>query len=405
MEEVVIDVERVTKRFRTYRSIANHRILKTAVVGWFRTWGTRRDRLTDPNLFDVIRDVSFQVRRGDTMGIIGKNGAGKSTILRMIAGIYRPDGGRIRVDGRVAALIELGAGFHPDFTGRENILVNGIVLGLSKRAIRERFDAIVNFAEIGDFIDAPVRTYSSGMFMRLAFSLAVHVDPDILLIDEILSVGDEAFQRKCRALMETRIKGRHRTTLIVSHDLDLISAFCNRCVLIDPPRAYVFEEAHLAVQEFRRLQRAAAPTKITSDQARGIEISEFRLSADGKEATSFPAFSAAEIGLQLRFAVDIKEPIFGISVQRADSAQLYATNTARLGRRLDEIKTGETVRIRWTLQLRLTPAEYKITIAVADGVESNIVFWPSEGPILSVTGNLKAIPGAELTAAVKVERE
>ena len=186
----------------------------------------------------------------------------------MIAGIYRPDAGRITVEGRVAALIELGAGFHPDFTGRENVLVNGVVLGLSRREVKARFDDIVAFAEIGDFIDAPVRTYSSGMFMRLAFSVAIHVDPDVLLIDEILGVGDEAFQQKCLRVIRERIAARRQTTVIVSHDLGLVASLCHRVILVDPPAAHVYASPVAAVDEFRR--RLAASEPVAAGRAEAV---------------------------------------------------------------------------------------------------------------------------------------
>lgn len=255
---VVIRVEQVTKRFRKYRSVASHTTLKTALVDALSRWRSPYDRLTDPNRFDVLRDVSFDVLAGDTVGLIGRNGAGKSTLLKMIAGIYKPDRGRVEVSGRLAALIELGAGFHPDFTGRENVLISGVILGLTKREIRDRFGAIVAFSEIGDFIDAPVRTYSSGMFMRLAFSLAIHVEPDVLLIDEVLGVGDESFQKKCRAAIEVRIRSRRQTTVIVSHDLKLIQSLCDKAVLIDPPGARVYADPTEGVVAFRRLLDSAS---------------------------------------------------------------------------------------------------------------------------------------------------
>jgi ABC-type polysaccharide/polyol phosphate transport system ATPase subunit len=250
-----ISVRNVTKRFRRYASGAT--TLKSAIVEWARHWGRSRDRLTDPNRFDVLRDVSLEVSRGDTVGLIGRNGSGKSTLLKMIAGIYQPDAGEIVVRGRVAALIELGAGFHPEFTGRENVLINGIILGLTRSEVRERFDRIVAFAEMESFIDAPVRTYSSGMFMRLAFSVAIHVDPDVFLIDEILAVGDEPFQKKCKAAIERRIRAARQTTLIVSHDLDLIRAWCKRVVLVEPPQPVVFADPDEAIAEFRRRVTAA----------------------------------------------------------------------------------------------------------------------------------------------------
>jgi len=253
-----IRVQGVTKRFKKYRAMTPHTTLKTAFVEWIRALRARRDRLTDPNCFDVLREISFDVAQGETIGLIGRNGAGKSTLLKMVAGIYKPDGGTVSVHGRVAALIELGAGFHPDFTGRENVHVNGIIFGLTKRDIRERFDRIVAFAEIGDFIDAPVRTYSSGMFMRLAFSVAIHVEPEILLVDEVLAVGDEAFQVKCLAAIEERVRSRKQTTVIVSHSLDLIAKFCQRVVLIDPPRAVVFDQATRGIEAFREIMSARA---------------------------------------------------------------------------------------------------------------------------------------------------
>jgi lipopolysaccharide transport system ATP-binding protein len=256
--EAAIRVEHLTKRFRRYRAAAAHTTLKTAFVERMRRLRRPHDRLTDPDRFDVIRDACFHVERGDTVGVIGRNGAGKSTLLKTIAGIYRPDAGRVAVQGRLAALIELGAGFHPDFTGRENVLINGIILGLSKREVSQRFERIVGFSGIGDFIDAPVRTYSSGMFMRLAFSVAIYVEPDVLLIDEILAVGDEEFQGRCRSVIEARVGSRRETTLLVSHDLAAVAALCRRVVLLDPPRARWYEDPGRAIEDYRALLGAAA---------------------------------------------------------------------------------------------------------------------------------------------------
>lgn len=178
---------------------------------------------------EVLRGVSFRVPRGETWGLLGPNGAGKSTLLRLLTGIYRPDRGRITVRGRVASLLELGAGFHPEFSGRENITLNGIVLGMTKREIRDQFDAIVHFAELEEFIDEPVRTYSTGMYMRLGFSVAVHADPDVLFLDEILAVGDASFTAKC----QEKIRGFQKagkTLLMVSHDMNAVRRYCARAI-------------------------------------------------------------------------------------------------------------------------------------------------------------------------------
>jgi ABC-type polysaccharide/polyol phosphate transport system ATPase subunit len=185
--------------------------------------------------FDALKGVSFEVTDGEIVGLVGPNGSGKSTILKIIAGVYRPTAGVVRINGKVAGLIELGAGFHSDLTGRENILLNGLLLGLSKREIRSREQQILDFAELGEFIDSPVKQYSSGMFMRLGFAVATEVDPDILLIDEILAVGDAAFQQKCMGRID-EFRQRRKTIILVSHDLTTVRRLCQRVLLIQNGR-------------------------------------------------------------------------------------------------------------------------------------------------------------------------
>lgn len=181
--------------------------------------------------FEALKGVSFTIRDGEVVGIVGRNGSGKSTILKIIAGVYRPTSGVVQVRGKVAALIELGAGFHPDLTGRENIVLNGLLLGLSKQEIQGREEQILDFAGLGEFINSPVKQYSSGMFMRLGFAVATEVDPDILLIDEILAVGDAAFQLKCLARIDD-FRKRGKTIVFVSHDPGAVRRLCRRALLI-----------------------------------------------------------------------------------------------------------------------------------------------------------------------------
>jgi ABC-type polysaccharide/polyol phosphate transport system ATPase subunit len=185
--------------------------------------------------FEALKGISFSIHDGEVVGILGRNGSGKSTILKIIAGVYRPTSGVVKVSGKVAALIELGAGFHAELTGRENLLINGLLLGLSKQAILERQQRIVDFAELGEFIDSPIKQYSSGMYMRLAFAIATEVDPDILLIDEILAVGDAAFQQKCAARIGD-FRKRGKTIIFVSHSPDTVREICNRALLIHEGR-------------------------------------------------------------------------------------------------------------------------------------------------------------------------
>lgn len=221
MSSNAITIDHVTKRFRVHTE--RHSTLKEKVLF------AGRSRYRE---FTALEDVSLTVPRGSTVGLLGVNGSGKSTLLKLVSRILYPDAGTIRVDGRVSSLLELGAGFHLDFTGRENIFLNGSLLGLTKRDIRSKIDTIVDFSELGDFIDEPVRSYSSGMYMRLAFSIAVAIEPEILLIDEILAVGDSAFQQKCIDRIRG-LQGDGKTIMIVSHDLGKIAELCDHAVWID----------------------------------------------------------------------------------------------------------------------------------------------------------------------------
>ena len=220
-----IEIENVWKQFRLQTQTRN--TLKESLVRTFKP-GPKSQNDT----FWALQDISFEVERGETFGIIGNNGSGKSTLLKMITGISKPTKGRVAVNGRLSALLELGAGFHPDFSGRENIFLNGAILGLTRKELEKHFDSIVAFSELERFIDNPVKTYSSGMYMRLAFSIAIHVDPDILVIDEVLAVGDAAFQQKCHDQI-LRFKHSGKTIVFVSHSLSVVKEICQRAAWID----------------------------------------------------------------------------------------------------------------------------------------------------------------------------
>jgi len=220
-DDIAIDVKNVTKTYRLYESRADR------VKESFHPF---RKKYHNP--FNALSGVSFQTKRGETIGIVGRNGSGKSTLLQIICGILQPTSGTVEINGRVSALLELGAGFNPEFTGRQNVYINGSILGLAHEEIDVRFDEIAAFADIGDFIDQPVKSYSSGMVVRLAFAVAISIEPDILIVDEALSVGDEAFQRKCFAHIK-QIQERGGTILFVSHGAGIIVELCNRALLID----------------------------------------------------------------------------------------------------------------------------------------------------------------------------
>ncbi len=259
----VIRIENVSKTYRRRYQRGEYGTLKTAVANLFRS----SDRHpSDKTSLMALKNISFDVKRGQFMGIIGKNGSGKSTLLKILAGVLKPDNGRIEVQGRVAALLELGAGFHPDFTGRENIFINGSIFGLTRQQIKEKFDEIVDFAELSEFIDSPVRTYSSGMYMRLAFSVATHVDADILLIDEVLAVGDGAFVRKCEDRMR-KFKEQNKTIILVTHDMGAVERWCDDAVLLIDGNMICKDKALRAIERYVRqtglLPEGVAPEDLT----------------------------------------------------------------------------------------------------------------------------------------------
>jgi ABC-2 type transport system ATP-binding protein len=221
-----IEIRNINKQF----VLRHTRSLKEALV-----WLLRGRKGDLSKKFHALRDLSIDVEHGETVALLGLNGSGKSTLLKHISGVMLPDSGTVRTGGRVAGLIEVGAGFHPDLSGRDNVFLNGAILGMTEAQIKEKFDAIVEFAEIGEFIDTEVKFYSSGMYLRLAFSVAVHTDPDVFLVDEILAVGDEPFQKKCLAKIK-ELAAAGKTLVVVSHDLDLVAHVCERGVLLEHGR-------------------------------------------------------------------------------------------------------------------------------------------------------------------------
>jgi ABC-2 type transport system ATP-binding protein len=219
-----VEVDGVSKHFRLRRTHS----LKESLV-----WAVQGRALRDD--FTALSGIDLQVPQGESVALLGRNGSGKSTLLKLVAGVMAPDAGEVRVRGRVAGLLEVGAGLHPDLTGRENVFLNASILGMAADEVRARFDDIVEFADVGNFLDTQVRFYSSGMFLRLAFAVAVHTDPDVFLVDEILAVGDEPFRAKCLERIE-RLRGEGRTLVVVSHDLDLVSRLCTRGIVLSSGR-------------------------------------------------------------------------------------------------------------------------------------------------------------------------
>lgn len=243
MDNTVIELNNVSKKFKKGRRL----YLKQALLDLFKK---------DQEDFWALKGVSFSVKKGQAVGIIGANGSGKSTMLKLIAGVLTPTKGSVKVQGRIGPLIELGAGFHPELSGRDNIYLNGTILGLSKKEIDQKLDEIVEFAELADFIDTPVKHYSSGMYMRLGFSIAINIDPQILLVDEILAVGDIAFQKKCLDKM-TSFHKQGVTVVIISHSLDLVSNFCQKVILIKNGKLDAVGKPEKIIDRYKKLMSSS----------------------------------------------------------------------------------------------------------------------------------------------------
>jgi len=339
---------------KTYRRFVHRNQFKTLKSALLT--GSLLTDLTPAQTFTALDGVTFDVPRGSTFGVIGENGSGKSTLLKLLAGITKPTAGKLTVNGRISALIELGAGFHPEISGRENVAISGIMLGLSKREIEERFDEIVDFAELREFIDAPVKTYSSGMYMRLGFAVAIHVDPEVLLIDEVLAVGDEGFTRKCLdKIGELRRHGR--TIVIVSHSLHLVEKMCDEVLWLrhgkaaesgDPKRvvdAYLIyvaggEEALLTREhgQAASTSAAAAPAAPGAPEPQGyqegrwgnreVEILEVKLvDAGGRERHVYVPGESLSVVMTARAREATSDFVFGVGFFTADGVSVYGTNT------------------------------------------------------------------------------
>lgn len=342
--------------------------LKSALLS-----GVVRAALPAGDAIPALEGVSFEVAPGESVGVIGANGSGKSTLLRLLAGIHRPTSGEVAVAGRLAALLELGAGFHPEISGRENIEITGLLLGLTRREIAARFEAIVRFAELEDFLEAPVKTYSSGMAVRLGFSIAAHSDPDVLLVDEVLAVGDEAFSRRCLEKFE-EFERAGKTLLFVSHDLPLVAERCRRALWLDAGRLLADGPARETVARYRdSVGEREGRRRIEPDPA---EAPAPRIGSGGARVTRLRALDAAGTPsgrfrsgerFALQMEVEATEPladfVFGFAVSTVSGAAVFGSNTAIDGFEPGEFAGRGTVALE-IAALDLTPGVYSVDAAV-----------------------------------------
>lgn len=355
MSEHSLRLNHVFKRFRRGERHDSLRDLIPSLVK--RAVSRDRERALAAEEFWVLNDISFELKKGETLGIIGHNGAGKSTMLKHLSGIMEPTRGSIEVNGRLSALIEVGAGFHPDLTGRENVYLNGVILGMSRAEVKRKFDEIVEFAGLEEFIDTPVKRYSSGMFARLGFSVAAHLEPDILVIDEVLSVGDFAFQRKGLEKMRAIAKSG-ATVIFVSHNLQAVAEFCQRGILLERGRVIADGPTDQVVRRY--LDTAA----IHDDRPpRGpVRIAKTTIrSADGQTGR-FSAGQKARVSVTLDAIAATEKVAVVIDVFNTEFYEVFNTSSERLGCPPLSLAAGERATCDFDVELNLGPGTYYLGV-------------------------------------------
>ncbi|SDG41792.1 ABC transporter ATP-binding protein [Desulfosporosinus hippei] len=409
MDEIVINADKLTKVYRLYNKPIDR--LKEAV-----SFGSRKKHHKD---FCALEEISFEIRRGETVGIIGKNGSGKSTLLKILTGVLTPTAGNLSVVGRVSALLELGTGFNPEYTGIENIYLSGTIMGYSKEEMNAKLENIISFADIGDFIYQPVKTYSSGMFVRLAFAVAINVDPEVLIIDEALSVGDIKFQQKCyRKIEEFK---RDKTVLFVSHDLIAVNKFCDRTIWLN--EGVVVEDGK-PFEVSKRYQAFMLDSKLTkydeSDKGEvlvsndNINLNDISLDVLGdnkaqiigiglydvlnnKKVAIVTIGQAVRLYIRVKFNSAIENPIYGFSIKDQLNNIVTQTNSYVLNKSVIYGNVGEIVNVAFEFAVpNLNIGSYTISPALASGSQEDHIqhSWVHDALVFQVVSQKKYhLPG------------
>jgi lipopolysaccharide transport system ATP-binding protein len=430
-DDIAISVKNLTKTYRIFGHPTDR--IKQAL-----TFG----RMRFHNEFTALQDVSFEIKKGETVGIIGRNGSGKSTLLQLICGILKPTSGEVRVNGRISALLELGSGFNPEFTGRENVYFQGAIMGIPRNEMDAKFDEVAAFADIGEFIDRPVRTYSSGMFVRLAFAVAVAVEPDVLVVDEALSVGDAKFQAKCFRKFE-KLKNAGKTILFVSHSTEQITRFCDTALLLELGHLTAIGETGIVTNQYLTLLFSDTDAMIATNNSARNNAGSFSSHDNQERYHHRPAYNPDEyrwgngtasildfqlgtesqehinclrhgetltLMLKVAFFQNAEHPIYGVTIKSKDGVTLFGTNSRDYVHQAQECiqpqHAGHIAIIRWTLHHHLSAGDYFISVGVVDGAGENLVpldrrydsiHFTVNGPIVSagmidMAANFEIVP-------------
>ena len=365
MKEIAIKVENVSKDFRLPHEKAT--TLKSAFTNIFRG---KRGRTYERQ--HALKNISFEVKKGEFFGIVGRNGSGKSTLLKLLAGIYQPTKGSLQAHGKLVPFIELGVGFNPELTGRENVYLNGALLGFGKKQVQAMYDEIVEFAELEKFMDQKLKNYSSGMQVRLAFSMAIRAKADILLVDEVLAVGDADFQRKCFDYFKS-LKKNKQTVVFVTHDMDAVREYCDRAILIDASNLVDEGDAQTIASKYTRLFTANQPQELDEEQKRwgNQQVKILNPKAEVLTNTKKIVVSAT---LEAREIVK-EPPIFGFVVKSPGGSSILGTNTKIKQKNLPSLKKGQKVDCSFELDNIFNEGSHSVDLAVIDNDTITVCDW------------------------------
>jgi ABC-2 type transport system ATP-binding protein len=351
----------------------------------------------------ALRDITFDVAAGESVGVIGRNGSGKSTLLRLLSGVSAPTSGSVTAHRRVAPLLSVGVGFHPELTGRENVYVNGMVLGLTRSQVEQRFDSIVDFAEISEFIETPVKFYSSGMFVRLGFAVAAAADPGILLVDEVLAVGDLGFQAKCMRRME-ELRGEGCTVVLVSHNVQAIRNTCERAILLHRGELVLDGDVSEAIERYHELVHdrsgwlLGAPRLDEAVTVTGFDV----LAADGAPRRDLDAGEKATFAVALAWSQEAVDPVFAFGIEDERGGRVYQEHT--FGRPTGRFPAGSTSTVRFTVPLALATGTFRAYVSVRDSSAATVLLDGVKSTAFSVRGRDGVSGSTDLGLTLDVER-
>ena len=398
-----VSLDHVSKTFRLPRE--RYHTLKERALHPFRS--------RQADVLRAVEDVTLDIPRGEFFGVVGRNGSGKSTLLKCLAGIYEVDRGTVSIDGRLSPFIELGVGFNQDLMARDNVIINAIMLGLSRRQAHERFDDIIAFAELEEFTELKLKNYSSGMLVRLAFATAIQVDADILLIDEVLAVGDAAFQQKCFDEFG-RLRQEGRTILFVTHDMGAVQRFCDRALLLERGHVVDIGEPSSIARQYNRINfervrddgaRASLPPEALGDHQRVEVLNAWFETADGEVTLTASQGEPCYVRMEVRFLADVDDPVFSITLQNETGQVVFSTSTNVVEETTGHFAAGSTATVRLQFRNWLAPGRYRLVANVARSGFGADVYDAHTSSSLIVTADRPGGGLIDLPHTLKVERD